>query len=116
MSSPGSAKNIKSPGRSARKSAGTGVPTRDCSRDVRGSETRDFANTYFVNPEQSKPCAGVLPPHTYLMPRYESPVRSTCAAAAEGAGDAGMRARPEELPPRLPPLPPVVGMDRGKVA
>src|SRR5512133_3480080 len=92
---------MRSPGRSERKSAATPDPARTCSRDVRGSATPYFANTYFVNPEQSNPSPGVLPPHTYLTPRYESAVRSTRLAAAHGGGDSGMRRRDAGARPEL---------------
>jgi len=35
----------------------------------------------------------VSPPHTYFTPEYESPVRSTRAAAEDGGGESGMRRR-----------------------
>jgi hypothetical protein len=74
------------------------LPERTCSREVRGSETPCFAKTYLVKPEQSNPSRGVLPPHTYLTPTYESPARSTRAAAVDGGGDSGMRARDDGRP------------------
>jgi hypothetical protein len=99
---PRSAKSMMSPGRSARKSAATAVPDRTCSRAVLGNVIPCFANTYFVKPEQSKPSLGVLPPHTYLTPTYESAVRSTRAAAADAAGDVGIRLREGvDLPVRV---------------
>jgi hypothetical protein len=51
-----------------------------------------------VKPEQSNPCFGVFPPHTYLTPTYDSAVRSTRVAAAEGGGDAGIRRRDDGDP------------------
>jgi len=82
-----------------------------CSRAVRGSATPDFANTYFVNPEQSKPSRGVLPPQTYLTPAYESPVRSTRAAAGDGVGEFGIRRRAGVVRPEF-----VVVVDDGMLA
>src|SRR5829696_4469509 len=80
-------------------------PARTCSREVLGSATPFFANTYFVKPEQSKPF-GVLPPQTYFTPTYWSAVLSTRAAAALAAGERGMRAvddpRDEPLEVLLP--------------
>src|SRR5215213_1543456 len=105
MASPGSANSMRSPGRSARKSGGIAVPARTCSREVRGSVTLYFAKTYFVNPEQSNPSRGVLPPHTYLVPTYASAVRSTREAAADGGGDAGMRRRVGVVRPPLVVVP-----------
>src|SRR5689334_7611710 len=93
MACPGSANSIRSPGRSARKSAVTAEPARACSRDVRGSAIPYFAKTYFVKPEQSNPSRGELPPHTYFTPRYDSAVRSTRSASLDGGGDGGMRLR-----------------------
>lgn len=107
---------MRSPGRSAPKSAATADPARTCSRDVRGSVTPYFANTYFVNPEQSNPWLGVLPPQTYLVPTYASAVRSTRDAAADGGGEFGMRRPRVEVVVVVVPPPPVVGMAEGILA
>src|SRR4051812_35983947 len=92
---------MRSPGRSAPKSGATAVPARTCSRDVLGRVIPCLARTYFVNPEQSNPSRGVLPPQTYLMPRYDSAVRNTLAAAAEGGGESGIRRRAGVVRPLL---------------
>jgi hypothetical protein len=69
------------------------VPDLDCSREVRGNVTPYFANMYFVNPEQSNPSFGVLPPQTYFTPRYDSAVLRTRDAVADGGGESGIRRR-----------------------
>src|SRR3954465_7471201 len=91
---------MMSPGLSARKSAATADPDRTCSRDVRGSATPYFANTYFVKPEQSNPWFGVLPPQTYGTPIYPCAVCSSREAVAEGGGDSGIRPRVGARPSR----------------
>src|SRR4051812_14465865 len=107
MASPGSAKSTMSPGRMELKSTATPWPARACSREVRGSWMPCLAKTHLVNPEQSKPLCGVLPPHVYGVPTYSSAVLSTRVAVALGAGDRGMLrvfAEPRDVVVVLPEL------------
>jgi hypothetical protein len=62
----GSSKNTASPGsRSLRE---TGTPTSNCSAATRGNWIPSCAYEYCTSPEQSKPVAGLDPPHWYGVP------------------------------------------------
>ncbi|CAB4928556.1 unannotated protein [freshwater metagenome] len=54
-------KNTRSPGRASARLA-TAVPAVACWLDVRGMVMPTSANTRWVNPEQSRPFVGSVPP------------------------------------------------------
>src|SRR5690554_4689163 len=84
---------MRSPGRASSIDA-TAVPSRICSRAVRGMSTPRSANARCTRPEQSMPAA-VSPPHTYGTPRYLLAESTSAAPLAPDVGDAvTLAARP----------------------
>jgi hypothetical protein len=90
------AQNSRSPG--SRSGRSTAVPTRACSREVRGSATPAIAYERCTSPEQSYE-SGPVAPHTYGLPTWSSAyliaTETACGAASVvpwPSADGGMAA------------------------
>src|SRR5487761_345800 len=102
-------KNNRSPGWAAATLA-TGVPTWACSCDVRGRLIPMSLNTFWTNPEQSSPVAGLVPPHWYGIPRYFCASATTAEPRSSGVPEAFTLLGADSRPVRVTGAP-VVGRE-----